>query len=320
MEPFNRRSAVLALVVFALVCSRGKAQQARTIPASPTPQPFTRQKASIPLPFSLGGERPEAAALISFSSSDQMSQPDRDLWAGSQAAVSQQANAAGLDFNQGTWDTHQIVCSALPDHLFLNFTRASGTDEASAFTASIPRGGGGPVRIIPILRRGYSPFSTAPVNALTISAFNHIRAEEHPAQPSDWLATGVCYAALAGARPEIGLAGNVNQRKDSTAAPGSLTITAGSGGEISFIDLNANSRRDLWTMSFDGSGRLLAVTLTKPPNARQRVKQVKSLEIQGKPVPQAAESLGKPVPQQKVALQGRLVPAADPVARKVPAQ
>jgi hypothetical protein len=71
----------------------------------------------------------------------------------------------------------------------------------SVFTVSIPRGGDGRVRIIPIQRRGYSLFSPAPINALTISAFNHIRAEEHPKAP-DWLGTGLCYAALAGAHPQ----------------------------------------------------------------------------------------------------------------------
>jgi hypothetical protein len=305
----DRHFAVLTL---ALLCAPCTGQEARSIPASPAPQPIVRQTAPRPLPFSVGNERPDSAALVEFRAESQISQQDRALWASAQASISEHANAAGLDFNQDSWEARQILCSALPDHLFLTFTRG-GTDEASAFSASIPRGGG-QVRVIPILRRGYSPFSTAPVNALTISAFNHIRAEEHPAQPSEWLATGVCYAALAGARPEIGLTGAVNQRKDSTAPPGSLTIAAGSGGEISFIDLNANSRRDLWTMSFDGSGKLLGVALTKSPNARQRVKQIKAVEIQGKPVPQSAEVQGKPVPQPRE-VQGKPVAAAEPGGR-----
>jgi hypothetical protein len=238
----------------------------------------------------------DSTALIDFPSAEKMSPTDRALQISSLAAISQRANAAGLDFNQGTWETRQIVCSALPDHLFFTFTRQSGTGYASAFTASIPRGTG-QVRVIPILRRGYSLFSPAPVNALTLSAFNHIRTEEHPAQPAEWLATGLCYAALAGARPQVALAGEVNQPRDSTAAPASLTISAGSGGEISFIDLNANPRRNLWTMSFDGNGRLLKATRTSAPQSRQRASQRTPSEPQGK-----------------------LVTATEPAARTVSAQ
>ena len=68
----------------------------------------------------------------------------------------------------------------------------------SVFSASVPRNGAGRVRIVPILKRGYSLFSPAPINALTISAFNHIRAEEGEAANSDWLGNALCYAALAG--------------------------------------------------------------------------------------------------------------------------
>jgi hypothetical protein len=272
------------------------------------------------MPFSLGGARPEAGAPLAYLSSDQMSQQDRDLWTSAQTAISQRASAGGLDFNQGTWDAGQIVCSALPDHLFLTFTRGSGTGQASAFTASIPRSSGGQVRVIPILRRGYSLFSPAAVNEQTISAFNHIRAEEHPAQPSEWLATGLCYAALAGAHPQVDLAGDEKVRKDPTALPGSLTISPSSGGAISFIDLNANPRRNLWTMNFDGGGKLLAVTLTKSQHSREKVVQRSSVEVQSKPVPQSAEVHGKPVPQSQVDPRGKLVSATEPTARAIPVQ
>jgi hypothetical protein len=304
MERFTHLPTVFAL---ALLCAPGTAQVPRSLPAAPAPQPVVRQSAARVEPFSLGGERLDSSALIDFPSPEKISQQDRALQISSLAAISQRANAAGLDFDQGTWETQQIVCSALPGHLFLTFTRQTGTGEASAFTASIPRGAG-QVRVIPILRRGYSLFSPAPVNALTLSAFNHIRTEEHPAQPSEWLATGLCYAALAGARPQIALAGEENQPRGSTAAPGSLTMAAGSGGEISFIDLNAPARHNLWTMSFDGGGRLLKATRTSAPQSRQRVIQRTATEPQGKPVPQSA------------AVQGKPVTATEPAARTVSTQ
>ena len=155
------------------------------------------------MPFPPGSETPTAAAL-EFRPYDQMTPQDRDLAADAESAIDERAGFVGLEFNQGKWSYQQICCSALPKHLFLQFTRNNGTGDVSVFSASIPRGGDGRVRIIPIVRRGYSLFSPAPINALTISAFNHIRAEEHVDTTPEWLATGMCYAALAGAHPQIG--------------------------------------------------------------------------------------------------------------------
>lgn len=316
MERFTRLSALFALTALAMVFAPCAAQEARSLPASAAPQPIVRQTAQRPLPYSLGNGMPDSAASLEFRAESQISQQDRALWAGAQASIIERARVAGVDFNQGSWEARQIVCSALPDHLFLTFTHGSGSGDASVFTASIPRGSG-QTRVIPILRRGFSLFSPAPVNALTISAFNHIRTEEHPAQPSNWLATGLCYAALAGAHPQMLLASDVNERKDSTAVPGSLTISADSGGEISFIDQNANSRRDLWTMSFDSRGKLLKVTLTQSLRSREQMMQKTSVEVQGSPVQQAAEIQGRPVPQP-TEVQGKPVAASAPAASAVP--
>jgi hypothetical protein len=169
----------------------------------PQPAPSRVRKATPrPLPFPLGGEATAPAAALEFRFFDQMSPRDRDLAAGAESTIGERAGFAGLEFNQGKWSYQQVVCSALPGHLFLQFTRNNGIGDVSVFSASIPRSGDGQVRIIPILRRGYSLFSPAPINALTISAFNHIRAEEQAGETPYWLATGLCYAALAGAHPK----------------------------------------------------------------------------------------------------------------------
>lgn len=309
----DRHSAVLAL---ALLCAPCTAQEARSLPASPAPQPIVRRSTSRPEPFSWGEK--SSAALVEFFFAEQISPQDRAQWASAQAAISEHAEAAGLDFRRGSWDVRQIACSALPNHLFLAFTRAGGTADASAFTASIPRGAG-QVRVIPILRHGYSPFSPAPINPLTISTFNHLRAEEHPTQPADWLATELCYAALAGARPQADQVGSGNDQLNSAAAFGRLTISAGNGGEISFIDRNASSRRNLWTMSFDANGKLLTVSLSPASLAREIAVQKTPAEVQGKPVPQAADVQGKLVPQA-AEVQGKPVAATEISAKPVPVQ
>jgi hypothetical protein len=136
--------------------------------------------------------------------------------------------------------------------------RNNGTGDVSMFSASIPRGDDGRVRIIPIQLRGYSLFSPAPINALTVSAFNHIRAEEHPDRAPDWLGTGLCYAALAGGHPQAArLAGSAESETVAGAPTATLEIQNAGGAVLSFADISAAPRVMEWTMTFDRKGRLL---------------------------------------------------------------
>jgi hypothetical protein len=213
-----------------------------------------------------------------------MTPQDRDLAADAESSIGERAGFAGLEFNEGKWAYQQVVCSALPNHLFLQFTRNNGRGDVSVFSASIPRSGDGRVRIIPIQRRGYSLFSPAPINALTISAFNHIRAEEHIEATPEWLATGLCYAALAGAHPLIGSPEETNFRKLPAAPTGREVIPQRGGAVISFTDVSALPRPMDWTMTFNGKGKLLKATHSRAPQSREKAEVKKPSEVQGQPV------------------------------------
>jgi len=274
------------------------------------------------MPFPPGGA-PGSASSIAFLSADQMSQTDRELAAASQPAIAERATAEDFDFKLTNWAQEQLLCSALPNHLFLRFTRDSGKGDISVFSASIPRNGSGHVRIIPILRRGYSLFSPAPVNALTIAAFNRILEEEGARKNAGWLATGLCYAALAGAHPQTGTPEQLAAQILPATPPPTLEIPVQGGAVISFTDTNARPRPMDWTMTFDGKGKLLAATHTPRPRSSDKVVSVTPTEVEGKVVPQPSadpkvktvspntplkpgkvilikptEVQGKPVPQQ----------------------
>jgi hypothetical protein len=150
------------------------------------------------------------------------------------------------------------------------------------------------VRIIPIVRRGYSLFSPAPINALTISAFNHIRAEEHVDTTPEWLATGMCYAALAGAHPQIGPPEETNFKKLPAAPTGREVIPMHGGAVLRFTDVAVASRPMEWTMTFNGKGKLLHATHSAVPKPREKVIERKPSEVQGKPV-QSADPEGKAI-------------------------
>jgi hypothetical protein len=234
---------------------------AQTVREVTPSEPGSREVTPVerPVPFSLVTRGD--AGLIKFRSVDQMTEKDRELVADAESSISERSGFLGLDFNGGKWNYEQVICPAIPNHILLRFTRNNGTGDVSVFSASIPRNGDGRVRIIPIQMRGYSLFSPAPINALTISAFNHIRGEEHFDAKPDWLGTGLCYAALAGGHPEAALSAESSENwKSTVAAPPRLEIESGRNVILSFVDISAISRPMEWTMTFDTKGRLLKAT------------------------------------------------------------
>lgn len=248
------------------------------------------------MPFPPGVETRGAA--VEFRSYDRMSPQDRALEEDAESGISERAGFEGLEFNQGKWIERQIVCGALPGHLFLQFMRNNGTGDVSVFSASIPRDGNGRVRIIPILRRGYSLFSPAPINALTISAFNHIRAEEHPQGTPDWLETGMCYAALAGAHPQVALGPEDTESQSfPSGVPAELEIPVEGGAIIHFLDVAAVPSPMEWSMTFNGVGRLLKATHIPAAPIRPMAIPPTVFEFKGTPLPPTSvEGNNKPVP------------------------
>lgn len=275
---------VLVFAAVAAVCALANAQTDQDVSNAQQTPAKVRKAEPRPMPFPPGRERKNPASSIEFRSYDRMTQQDRDLAADAESSIGEHAVFDGLEFNQGKWKTQQIVCPALPNHLFLQFTRNNGTGDVSVFSASIPRGGDGRVRIIPILRRGYSLFSPAPINALTISAFNHIRAEEHIADGADWVDTGLCYAALAGAHPQMGPAEEIAIQKLSAAPPGLLVIPLHGGAIIRFTDVAAIPKPMDWAMTFDGKGKLLKASHSAAPHFRGETVQRSPVAVEGKPV------------------------------------
>ncbi len=247
-----------------------------------------------PTPFPLNSAPLETARSIEVRSPDQMTQRDRELEADAEASIGEKAGFADLGFNEGKWNYKQLVCPALPNHMFLRFTRNNGAGDISVFSVSIPRGNEGRVRIIPIQRRGYSLFSPAPINALTISAFNHVRAEEGSDSVPGWLGTGMCYAALAGASPQ---ALPIEEMAESNRYPGAsapaLEIPKQGGAIIRFTDVAPLSKPMQWTMIFNGKGKLLKASHAPASISAQKEIQPSLPEPNAKPVPPSPVDPGR---------------------------
>lgn len=223
-------------------------------PAKPVPQVRT------PTPFSNNAPASAIAHFIQYRSQEQMSAEDRDLAAKALPAIRDAAALQGIEFDNEKWSYRQLDCQALPGHLFLLFTGDSGAGGASLFSAAIPRGGKGRVRVIPVERRGFALFSPAPVNALAMAAFNRMRVEEPASQPPDWLATGLCYAALTEPLLKVSATQDPSTRSNSALSfPPLLEVGADGGSTVRFVNVAEPRQPMQWVLTFDARGQLVKV-------------------------------------------------------------
>ena len=332
MERMKTKPVLLALAAFAIICASLQGQTTRTV----TPAPVKEKEIPVkttPVPFKIDSPDSGAKQGIEYRNADRMTTKDREVAANAESSIAEHTRYAGLEFNQGNWTYEQVICPALPEHVFLRFMRNNGTGDVSLFTASIPRGEEGRVRIIPIQLRGYSLFSPAPINAMTISAFNHIRAEENPdhAPVSGWLGTGLCYAALAGGHPQLPPSDmHPEDLKPTAAEIGNMEIPSSGGAVISFDDVSAISRPMKWSMTFDGKGRLLKASHSSAEMLSVNAIHPRPVDQAGKRVPitQPEQIVRKtaippdavtthPIPPAPAVLRSTPVPSGDPAKHAV---
>lgn len=276
--------STLTLGLSACLCAAQAAQQPTT-PADqsePAHGLFVRpiKDKQQKLVFPPGSESAGRKSRLDFRTEAEMSADDHSLVLNAEGTIAERAHFNDLDFDAAPgnpWAMQQAVCPALPRHIIVQFTRNRGKGDVSVFTAIIPRDPEGRIRIIPVEKRGYSLFSPAPVNAITISVFNRIRAEENPATPPDWLTLGLCYASMAGSRPKADLvAENPRSEQLPEGQPATLVMEKNGTEKIEFVDMAALPVPMHWTMSFDKKGRLLKAThhkatLLKPLKQTQQV-------------------------------------------------
>lgn len=208
-------------------------------------------------PFAIDRANTKLERSIRMLPEEQMSRKDRDLLANAESSIKERAGIENLDFNGSGWSYEELACPALANHLFLRFTRADRTPQMSKFSVAIPRNGNGRMHLIPIVRKGYSLFSPAPVGPVTIAVFNRIREEEGAGIKADWLGTGLCYAAMAGANPQLGDTARQEGELVAATMPPTLSITPEGGATIRFADVSSATKPMEWTMVFDPHGKLL---------------------------------------------------------------
>ncbi len=270
-----------ATAVLAPVCTAqtSEVQPSVPYPAKPVPSGSAIPYPAKPLPrvqtLSPFTDKDSSSAkghFIVYRNRAQMNAADRALAAKMQPAIRGAAELAGMDFDKSQWSYRQLECQAVPNHLFLLFENNGGAGDVSLFSVSIPRAGNGHLRILPAARRGFTLFAPAPVNALAIAAFNRIRAEEPKGPPADWLAAGLCYAALT--EPRLAIALSPHEAPDADfglSFPPSLEVGPLGESTVRFVNVQAASQPMQWALTFDAKGQLVKVEHFPTPVYASRI-------------------------------------------------
>ncbi len=214
------------------------------------------------MPFALDVPPAERINSVEYLSGHSMAVQDRQAVARARALIWTKAVRAGFDLDKGKWTYQQIVCPVLPRHILLFYSRNRGVDDVSEFSAILLRNSNAAVRILPILHRSYALFPPAPVNPISISDFNLLRAQDNPGKKVDWLTTSLCYAALTGAH--VVLPRQAASHSDVDVPLGMnplLQIAVDGSATVRIDDLEAPQRPKEWKLSFDKNGNLLHVAV-----------------------------------------------------------
>ncbi len=266
----NLAFVIAATAIFASLCAAQASPVppslpylVKPVPSGPSNIPYPARpvpQAKTVTPFSNNASPSAIGHFIMYRTQEQMSESDRDLAAKTQPAIRDAAAFEGIEFDKEKWGYRQLECQALPGHLFLLFIGDSGTGDASLFSAAIPRGGKGRVRVIPVERRGFALFSPAPVNLLAVAAFNRIRAEEPTSQPADWLATGLCYAALTEPRLEVSTSTSPSPKANLTLSfPPTFEVGVDGESTVRFVNVAEPREPMQWVLTFDAKGQIVKV-------------------------------------------------------------
>jgi hypothetical protein len=254
----------------------------------------------MPTPFPLDA-RTGRAETLEFRAPEGMTAADRSLADSAQGEIERRAALQGFHLDEqpgsraGGWGYEQAVCPAFPQHMVLEYSRLNGAGDVTLFSAVVPRGGEGHVRVIPVRRRGYSLFTPSSSNALTLNDFNHMVKEEPAGLSPDWLTSTLCYAALAGGHVRAALvAATPADERYPLLAPAKLAVSHKGGAEVYFVDAAAPAGRSEWVFHFAQNGHLLKVGRVGPHELFEKPVRGTATEVTGVPTKESVIDVGKP--------------------------
>lgn len=237
------------------------------------------------VPFSLSAS-PGSAEGVEFRAAEAMTQEDRQAASQRWLQIKAIARENGFDLDRKGWKYEQIVSPVFSQHVLLLFLHEANSEERSEFSAILPSNSQEPLRIIPILRRGYFPYATSPENLVTMAAFNRARASERKDKKPYWLSVAFCYAALNGEHAFLPSAqmNKGNQGAAIWVATPSLRAEDYGTAVARFAVEDAHGGFAEWELTFDRDGNVVNAVTSRVRSPKLKVvrvedpKQVRKLQ------------------------------------------
>lgn len=198
----------------------------------------------------------------------QMRSEDRTLLQQRELEVSRAAAFYGFDISDSGWSYQQVLCHSLPDHLILSFSNDSAERGASHFMAVVPANAD-KVQVVTEFSHGLLPFRAAWEKSAAYLAFNHMietdRGEHPMSAQSHWLNLGMCFVALTGKVPHVGVPTSDVAASEALAKRSGTTpiiiVEPGKSAEVRFSDVSDERQTGNWSLQFDSKGRLSKATV-----------------------------------------------------------
>lgn len=256
------------------VCGAAQAREVK--PSSGTETVTHPVDAASLVPFSLDATAPGGAEGVEFRSAGAITPQDRQAISKAWAAMAKKAAENGFDLDPRGWTYEEIVSPAFSRHVLLLFLHDGSSGERSEFSAIVPRKDTEPLYVIPILRRGYSPYSPAEGNPLTMAAFNQALASERAHEKPYWLWISACYAALSGTQVILPSA-KTNEGEDDAAGwatTPSLHAEDDGSAVARFAVEGTPGRFAAWELTFDRNGNVVRVVVSQVTAPKLKVVRV----------------------------------------------
>lgn len=188
--------------------------------------------------------------------------------------IAREADFFGYDLSAGKWSYDQVLCPDMPDSLILHYRSQARDGAESIFTAVVPRGTGR-VFVVPVLFRNAIPFHAAAGSERSMTVFNQAVpaeiAHEAAQDKGRWLQLGMCYAAVAGAEPQVPERADTETALVRAPVP-TLRISADNRSrEIIFSDRNSPEQYMVWDVTMNDQGRVIAASARSFADYQTRV-------------------------------------------------
>lgn len=236
------------------------------------------------VPFALGPTGQDNPQAIGFRPARALSPEDSQLISNRWAALKKKALVSGFNLDGKGWNYEQILSPAFSEHVLLLFRQGGASGDVSEFSVLIPHTGKEPILVIPILRRGYLPYSAPQEDPVAMAAFNRALAGERANGKPYWVWVSSCYAALNGAHAILGSApADMGQDRSAgwLAVPTPSLHAEDNGGAVArFAVQRAPGRLSEWKLTFDKNGNLIRAE-TSPIQA-PHLKVVKPAQLKSR--------------------------------------